>query len=324
MALQVRQIMAARRAPLKPVPYRPFSDLTWEGWSEPANDGTKLMPKVCGITAPGQDAYMRRIDSDVDGRTYRLSFIGDRDPSETRDLGLFAKDSIIASHPWAVNKSRYDRYADAATFQVYHNISLPSVTTILSTSVEDDGALQAWRDGVGHDVADRIAAESAEKGTRVHQMVEDYVRYGAVRDEPIVTETGATKSQYEKEDWTIFHLLRQEIEQYDYFCASELTVFNLIHGYSGTIDLVGFRNGKLQVCDIKTYRRERKAEHLIKAQLQVTLYALALKESYDIVIEEAEIIYANGDTGVVVVPVNLEEFHDRAIDAVKKYYFLNP
>ena len=61
---------------------------------------------------------------------------------------------------------------------------LPSVTTILDAtkSEESKRALQNWRNRVGHEQAQAITTEAANRGTRMHTYLEQYVKEGAIKD----------------------------------------------------------------------------------------------------------------------------------------------
>lgn len=49
----------------------------------------------------------------------------------------------------------------------------PSITTVLSVDSEND--IEAWRDRVGHDEADRISNRARRRGTMMHDALESYV-----------------------------------------------------------------------------------------------------------------------------------------------------
>ena len=57
---------------------------------------------------------------------------------------------------------------------------LPSVTTILDAtkSEESKQALQNWRNRVGREQAQQITTEAANRGTRMHTYLEQYVKEG--------------------------------------------------------------------------------------------------------------------------------------------------
>ena len=54
---------------------------------------------------------------------------------------------------------------------------VPSVTTILDRTApaEKREALQKWRDAIGHERAQAITTEAANRGTRMHSYLESYI-----------------------------------------------------------------------------------------------------------------------------------------------------
>ena len=62
--------------------------------------------------------------------------------------------------------------------------NLPSVTTILdkTKSEESKEALNRWRKSVGHERAQQITTEAANRGTRMHTYLEHYVKTGELKE----------------------------------------------------------------------------------------------------------------------------------------------
>jgi hypothetical protein len=63
---------------------------------------------------------------------------------------------------------------------------LPSVTTILDRTKPQEKrmALENWKRRVGHEKAQQITTEAANRGTRMHTFLEHYVRNGEIRERP--------------------------------------------------------------------------------------------------------------------------------------------
>ena len=57
---------------------------------------------------------------------------------------------------------------------------VPSVTTILGETKPEESrqALQAWRNRVGKVKAQEITTEAANRGTRMHKWLENYIKNG--------------------------------------------------------------------------------------------------------------------------------------------------
>ncbi|MEK9696477.1 MAG: hypothetical protein VW270_11970, partial [Candidatus Poseidoniales archaeon] len=51
--------------------------------------------------------------------------------------------------------------------------AFPSVTTVLSILTEE--AIQAWRNRVGEEEANRVSGRASSRGTKVHSIIEDYL-----------------------------------------------------------------------------------------------------------------------------------------------------
>ena len=62
--------------------------------------------------------------------------------------------------------------------------NLPSVTTILDKTKppEKVEALNQWRRRVGAEKAQQITTEAANRGTRMHTYLEQYVKEGAIKE----------------------------------------------------------------------------------------------------------------------------------------------
>ena len=57
------------------------------------------------------------------------------------------------------------------------DIKIPSVTTILSATQSEDkkAGLDAWRERVGYQEAQRITTQAATRGTEMHYVLENYI-----------------------------------------------------------------------------------------------------------------------------------------------------
>ena len=63
---------------------------------------------------------------------------------------------------------------------------VPSVTTILDRTKPEEAKqkLREWRDRVGHERAQQITTEAANRGTRMHTYLERYVKNNDIGDFP--------------------------------------------------------------------------------------------------------------------------------------------
>jgi genome maintenance exonuclease 1 len=208
-------------------------------------------------------------------------------------------------------------------YQTPDGEKLPSVTTILSAT-KDMTHLNAWKDRVGHDNAQRIASEAAGVGTAMHANLERFligeqrqpgnnpvhIKANAMADK--IIENGLSKMS---EVWAM--------EQSLYFPGL----------YSGTTDLIGIYSGEPAVMDHKQTNKPKKAEWVEDYYLQLTAYILAHNEVYGTDIKRGVVFMCSrGDDSRKVggetyqqfdlLPQDFNKYQDMWLSKVEEYYSL--
>ena len=167
---------------------------------------------------------------------------------------------------------------------------VPSVTTILdrTKSEESKAQLQAWKQRVGEEEAQRIVTEAAGRGTRMHKWLEDWVKLDAAG------EPGSNPfSQHS-------HLMAHEIienglSQVSEFWGVEVPVY--YPGlYAGTTDCVGMWNGRPAIIDFKQSNKPKRREWIEDYFAQLCAYAEAHNQVHG----------TNIETGVILMCVKPE------------------
>ena len=79
---------------------------------------------------------------------------------ETIDIGYKDLDCITAK--------------SGRTYSTPNGVQYPSITTVLSILSED--AIRAWRERVGEEQAEIVSGKASRRGTKVHAIVEKYLR----------------------------------------------------------------------------------------------------------------------------------------------------
>ena len=152
---------------------------------------------------------------------------------------------------------------------------LPSVTTILDKTKPEESrqALNEWKKRVGQDKAQQITTEAANRGTRMHSYLEQYVKTGVL--------PAAGTNPYA---WASHEMARSVIEQglkdqVTEFWGVEIPLYfpNL---YAGTSDGAGIHLGDEAILDYKQTNRPKKEEWIDDYKLQLVAYALAHNEVY--------------------------------------------
>lgn len=114
-----------------------------------------------------------------------------------------------------------------------------SVTTILD--VAHKPALQAWRDTVGPEEADRYMRERADIGSTVHARIEDIILTG-----------GCDPQDSEEVSQLTDGFFRWREKAAPSTVATELFVYSTRHGYAGSADYICEIDGEPWIIDFKT------------------------------------------------------------------------
>lgn len=165
----------------------------------------------------------------------------------------------------------------------------PSVTTVLSAQKND--RLDAWRDSVGHEVANYIARTAANRGKIFHSAIEAYLNN---------EDTSIYKNNVLA--YALFSLIKEKVELIDNVCGLEIPMYSKKYKIAGRADCVADFNGIASVVDFKSATREKADDIAEKHAIQETAYALMFEEQTDIPIKQVVTLVAceNGQTQVII------------------------
>ena len=155
-------------------------------------------------------------------------------------------------------------------------LSYPSVTTI--TGLHNKKAIMEWRKRVGEQEATRISTTAAKRGTKVHQLCEDYLR--GELDEPDI---------FHKE---MFDSIRPLLDQIDNIHCLEDPLYSDHLQVAGTVDCIAEFQGKLSVIDFKTSSRPKDRDDIHNYFMQTAAYSVAFEERTQIPIGQMVVIMA--------------------------------
>jgi genome maintenance exonuclease 1 len=191
--------------------------------------------------------------------------------------------------------------------RVYHSPDggkLPSVTTVLDRTKPEEArqALWRWRNRVGHQQAQQITTEAANRGTKMHTYLENYIRAD------IMVEIPANPFS-----WASHAMARTVVDQGFTDRISEVYGVEIplyFPGiYAGTTDGVGLHLGEEAILDYKQTNKPKKREWIGDYFLQLTAYALAHNEVYG----------SNIRKGVILMCVKPEQDANLAIISPPQY-----
>ena len=180
--------------------------------------------------------------------------------------------------------------------------SYPSVTSVLSILSKD--GIRAWRDSIGHDVADFETRRAATRGIHFHKICENYLYNKNI-------------SEYKKKilSYGLFNLVKSEIDRIDNIHAMEKTLYSHSLKLAGRADCIAEFDNVLSIIDFKSANREKSPEILENHILQETAYAIMWNELTDIPIQQIVTIVAceNGELQTVI---EKPEFYRQKLESV--------
>jgi hypothetical protein len=150
------------------------------------------------------------------------------------------------------------KYTDGEEF-IYPSVS--SITAQLS-----EKGMFFWKKKVGLDVANKICEIAKLRGTRVHLLIEKYLK--DKNDKP---DTGS-------EDFRIFNNMKQYLDKISNILMQEQTIFSHIHKLAGTVDCIASYDGVLSVIDFKTAKKKKIKQAIEPYFIQCASYALCFNE----------------------------------------------
>jgi genome maintenance exonuclease 1 len=194
---------------------------------------------------------------------------------------------------------------------------LVSVTTILdrTKSEESRNALANWRKAVGVAKAQEITTEAANRGTRMHKWLENYVL-----DETVKM---PGTNPYSKQSWDMAQkIIENGLVHCTEFWGTEVPLY--FSGlYAGTTDLVGAWKGKPAIMDFKQSNKVKQREWIDDYFVQLAAYALAHNEMHGTEIETGVVLMCTKDYQYLEFVIEGDEFKhytDEWLKRVEQYY----
>ena len=184
---------------------------------------------------------------------------------------------------------------------------LPSVTTILDKTKPEEkkAALQAWRNRVGHERAQQITTEAANRGTRMHTYLEHYVKHGEMKDRP--------GNPFAVPSWVMAQTVVDQglTGRVQEFWGYEVPLY-FPSIYAGTTDACGVHCNEHAILDYKQTNKPKREEWIEDYFLQLCAYAEAHNELHGTNIKKGVILMCVkpdvDDQMNIVKPPEYQEF----------------
>lgn len=194
---------------------------------------------------------------------------------------------------------------------------VPSVTTILDKTKSEESrlALANWRRAIGEKKAQEITTEAANRGTRMHKFLEDYVK-GEILKESV-------SNPYAQQSLTMAKIVIDKgFPKINEVWGSEVPLY--YPGlYAGTTDCVGVHDGDEAILDYKQTNKPKKIEHIDDYFVQLTAYALAHNAVHKTNIRKGVILMCSKDyeyQEFILKPSDFDYWTGRWFDRVEQYY----
>jgi hypothetical protein len=196
--------------------------------------------------------------------------------------------------------------------------SYPSVTSILSVVKDHSDGLQAWRDRVGDEEADKITNEAAARGNDLHDFSEKYLLNTLKR------------SDLHGQARTLFNRTKRYLDDIQLVIGTETALWNDKDQYAGRADGIVMLDDHLTILDHKNSRRpinlnmQFGRQKLWKYQAQCALYGRALYQMKGWRATKGCLIIGNHLTSSAdKFFFDLEPF-EKEIDLIVEAYYGNP
>ena len=182
----------------------------------------------------------------------------------------------------------------------------PSVTTVVGAASNKKEIIQAWRNRVGHEEANRITRTSASRGTKLHTLCEDYLN-------------NRTSKNVFPDSLEMFRSIKPFLNRIDNVHYQEKPLWSKQLKLAGTVDCIAEFDNVLSVIDFKTARRLKSLEDIEDYFWQTCAYALMYEELTGLVIDQLVVIMAVQDDVPLLFIQKTEDYIDGLVGAIREY-----
>ena len=194
-------------------------------------------------------------------------------------------------------------------YQLPSGIWVPSVTTVLGYFYKEH--LIAWRNKVGAEKAETITRLAAERGTRLHNLCEIYIR-----KEPIAYK------KLRPTDLDLFRTIRPYLDEITEVEFIEASLYSEKYKIAGRTDVIGKYNNKKSIIDFKTTTWDKREEWITKYFEQETIYSIMYEEMYGEKIEQIVTIVVGNESSQMFIK-NRNDYELSAIQKIENYHAKN-
>lgn len=185
----------------------------------------------------------------------------------------------------------------------------PSVTTVLGYFKK--AGIIAWRKRVGDKEANRISGQASVRGTKVHQLAEDYIN-----------NVKNYKEDHQPANIDMFeNQLKPVLDKHlGLVYGVEVPLYSSYLKLAGRCDLVGEWDGRKAIIDFKTSRKLKKEEWIEDYFMQGACYSVMFEERTGIAVNDIVILIGvDGEAEPQLFVKKRDDYIDLAIHKVREY-----
>ncbi len=185
--------------------------------------------------------------------------------------------------------------------------TLISITSLLK-NFTPEGILE-WRKAVGEDVANEVMRAAADRGSKVHKIIENCLSNKPEND--LVGNYGELAAR-------MFSQMVPALDKIDRIRALEKGLYSTRFGIAGRVDCIAEYDKELSVIDFKTSTRkrdERNETHLVQA----SFYSLAWEERTGEKVNQIAILTTTEDGELDVYRDDPSNHVDRLEEMIEEY-----
>jgi len=182
----------------------------------------------------------------------------------------------------------------------------PSITTVLGHF--NKKSIYEWRQRVGSKEANRISTQASRRGTKVHQMCEDFIN------------NELDEKKFMPSDKETFNTIKNILENnINNIHCQEATLYSDYLKVAGRVDCVAEWNGKLSVIDFKTSRRLKQREHIHGYFQQGSAYCIMYEERTKVPINQIVIVMTVDGNDPQIFIEKRDTWTESLIRKIKEY-----
>ena len=186
----------------------------------------------------------------------------------------------------------------------------PSITSVLS--IRQKEGLIKWRQRVGEEVANHVMITSANRGTAVHNMVEDHLNNIDINN----------VEKYKKQflPRMMFQVLKPILNNINNISLQEAQMFSSNYTVAGRCDCIAEYEGELSVIDFKTSKGEKEEDWIENYFIQGAAYAEMYEEHFGTPINQIVILVVTEEGTTQIFKKNKQEYLPKLKEAIESFY----